>query len=296
MNGQPGGGLGGSGMNGTGQGGSALHNASNSGNGTGNGQGTPSGGSAGQGNSGQGSAGQGSAGQGAAGQAASGQPGGAAGSPGSSAGGPGPAGGTQGGGYPGGTSQQFGSTNPSQQGTSSMSTSMANAAAGQGGAPTTRQYGDLNQKSPLTSGGVPSDEPTPINTPTPKREPPKSLASTQGKDWAVIRQGRGTSGVTRPVRMRVNGNQLVLLADPTINEPEKVIPINNDTGAGDSPIWCNRSRSASTSGASRARDCTGAPSSCSKSRPMARLASRTCSIYSTTAAGSYDASNSDVLL
>lgn len=110
-----------------------------------------------------------------------------------------------------------------------MSTSMASAAQ-QGSAPTTRQYGDLNQKTPMPSDGIPSDTPAPINTPT-VREKPKSLASTKGKDWAVMRNGNGTSGVTRPVRMRINGNQLVLLADPTINEAEKIIPIYNDTGA-----------------------------------------------------------------
>lgn len=111
-----------------------------------------------------------------------------------------------------------------------MNTTMANAAPAQGTAPTTRQYGDLNQKTPMPSDGVPSDTPAPINTPT-VRPNPKSLAETKGKDWAVMRNGRGTSGVTRPVRMRVNGNQLVLLADPTINEPEQVIPMYDDTGA-----------------------------------------------------------------
>ena len=112
-----------------------------------------------------------------------------------------------------------------------MSTSMANAAPAQGSAPTTRQYGDLNQKTPMPSNAVPSDDPAPINTPIAKRQPLESLASTKGKDWAVMRNGNGRSGVTRPVRMRVNGNQLVLLADPTINEPEQVIPIDRDTGA-----------------------------------------------------------------
>lgn len=110
-----------------------------------------------------------------------------------------------------------------------MNTSLANAAS-QGAAPTTRQYGDLNQKTPSPSDWVPSDTPAPINTPTAKREPPQSLASTKGKDWAVMRNGNGTSPITRPVRLRVNGNQLVLLADATVNEREQIIPIYGDTG------------------------------------------------------------------
>ena len=110
-----------------------------------------------------------------------------------------------------------------------MNTSMASAAAQQGATPTTRQYGDLNQKQPMSSDGYPSDTPAPINTPTPPRETAKSLASTKGKDWAMIRRGNGTSGIVRPLRMRVTSTQLVLLADPTINEPEQVLPLDSAT-------------------------------------------------------------------
>jgi len=46
----------------------------------------------------------------------------------------------------------------------------------------------------------------------------------------VMRNGNGTSPITRPVRLRVNGGQLVLLADATANEGEQVIPIYGDTG------------------------------------------------------------------
>jgi hypothetical protein len=201
----------------TGQGNSAMQNASMSGNGTGSGT------------AGQGIAGQGTAGQGSAGQASAGQFGGAAGMSGSPSGGSsGQSGGMPGGGAQGGTSQQFGSTSAGQPSGGSMNTSMANA-AGPGAAPTTRQYGDLNQKQTMPSNGVPSDVPSPINTPTPKREA-QSLAATKGKDWAVMRQGPGTSGIVRPVRMRVNSAQLILLADPTINEPEQVIPMYDQTG------------------------------------------------------------------
>ena len=216
----------GGGMSGQGQStangqGSAMQNASMSG-GPMNGNGT-------------GSNGQGSQGQGSAGQASAGQPGGAYGMQGSSSGGSSvqgggsQGGGAQGSGSQGGSSQQFGSLGSGQPSGGSMNTGMANA-AGPGAAPTTRQYGDLNQKQPMPSDGVPSDTPAPINTPTPKREPAKSLASTKGKDWAVMRNGNGTSPITRPVRLRVNGGQLVLLADATANEGEQVIPIYGDTG------------------------------------------------------------------
>jgi hypothetical protein len=237
----------GGGMNGQGQysaggqGGSAMQNASmNGGPMSGNGTGSQSQGGAGQGAAGQASAGQASSygmqgsaanGSGANSTASNGSASGAAG--GSSAqGGGSQGGGSQGGGSPSGTSQQFGAASSGQKGSqnnkSSMDTSMANA-AGPGAAPTTRQYGDLSQKQTMPSDGVPSNEISPINTPTPKRDT-KSLASTKGKDWAVMRNGNGRSAVTRPVRLRVNGSQLVLLADATANEGEQIIPIYGDTG------------------------------------------------------------------
>lgn len=194
-----------------GQGGSAMQNASMVSNGTG------------------------SNGQGSQGQATAGQPGGAYGMQGSPSNGSAAngsvAGGSsaQAGGSQGGGSQQFGSISSGQQSGGSMNTTMANA-AGQDAAPTTRQYGDLSQKQTMPSNGVLSDEISPINTPTPKREPAQSLASTKGKDWAVMRNGNGRSAVTRPVRLRVNGSQLVLLADATANEGEQIIPLYGDTG------------------------------------------------------------------
>ncbi len=207
-----------------GQGSGAMQNASMSG-------GAMSGGAmSGSSTSSTGANGQGTGGQGSASQAVAGQTGGygmqGSGSPGS---------GAQGSGSPGGTSQQFGSAGTGQAGSGqtsggSMSTSVASAAGQQGATPTTRQYGDLSQKQSMPSDGVISDTPSPINTPTPPRETTKSLASTKGKDWAVMRNGTGRSPITRPVRMRVSGGQLILLADPTANEPEQVIPLYGDTG------------------------------------------------------------------
>lgn len=207
-----------------GQGGSAMQNASLSGNG-------PS--SAGTNSSGQGSTGQGSAGQASMGQSGGGygMQGAAANGSGTSAAASGGSGGSSaqsGGGSPGGSSQQFGSASSGQPsgGSQGGGTPSADQMAA---APTTRQYGDLSQKQPQPSDGVPSDEISPINTPTPPRES-KSLASTKGKDWANMRHGTGRSAITRPVRLRVNGSQLVLLADATANEGEQIIPIYGETG------------------------------------------------------------------
>ncbi len=45
----------------------------------------------------------------------------------------------------------------------------------------------------------------------------------------MLRRGNGTSGIVRPLRLRVTSTSLILLADPTINEPEQALPLEANT-------------------------------------------------------------------
>ncbi len=101
------------------------------------------------------------------------------------------------------------------------------------------------------------------------REKTTSMASTKGKDWACCAVAMAPRALSVHCVCGVTSTSLVLLADPTINEPEQVLPLEAKHGAS-VRAWFRMSKSESTNGASRARDCTGAPSWSSKSRPTAK--------------------------
>ncbi|MGC4003348.1 MAG: hypothetical protein QM811_09510 [Pirellulales bacterium] len=188
--------------------------------------GTTGGGASGANGTGAGTAGSsggqtgGTAGTAGAGSPGNGNPGGGSTFGGSTFGG-GATGGANAGGGAGGSSGQSGASGGQTGSAGDPSSAEAQAAA-------QRQYGDLSRKQ--TPGSTAGEAPQPYYSGQDQSTPPKSLAETRGKDWAVLRNGRGSQAVSRPIRMVCEDRQIRILADAASEDGEHVVPFAPTTG------------------------------------------------------------------
>jgi hypothetical protein len=89
----------------------------------------------------------------------------------------------------------------------------ANATTG----PTTRQFGEYQPGASNSSSGASSSAGA------------TSLANSRGANWAIASQPKNSTPISRPVRIRCEANQLVLLADLTAEDAQRTVPVTGPT-------------------------------------------------------------------